>query len=145
MSLESPITWWVLAGVLVAAELASGTFYLLMLALGCMAGALAAHLGLSPSLQMTTAALVGIGATMLWHLKRSREPRAGAVESNRDVNLDVGEQVHVAAWAANGEAQVNYRGSTWQASFRGDGKPHPGEHVIAAVHSNRLVLERKLT
>ena len=30
--------WWIAAGVLVAAELASGTFYLLMLALGAGAG-----------------------------------------------------------------------------------------------------------
>ncbi len=143
MSLETPMTWWLLAGVLVAAELASGTFYLLMLALGCAAGALAAHLGQTPTFQMATAALVGIAATMLWHVKRSREPRAAAVESNRDVNLDVGERVHVAAWAANGETEVQYRGSNWQASFRGEGRPYTGEHIIVAVHSNRLVLERK--
>ena len=31
--------WWLAAGVLVAAELATGTFYLLMLALGAAAGA----------------------------------------------------------------------------------------------------------
>jgi len=34
--------WWVIAGTLVALELATGTFYLLMLALGAAAGALAA-------------------------------------------------------------------------------------------------------
>ncbi len=34
--------WWVAGGVLVAAELATGTFYLLMLALGCGAAAVAA-------------------------------------------------------------------------------------------------------
>ena len=37
--------WWLAAGVLVVAELATGTFYLLMLALGLAAGALAAHAG----------------------------------------------------------------------------------------------------
>ena len=34
MDLSSPTLWWLLAGALVAAELATGTFYLLMLALG---------------------------------------------------------------------------------------------------------------
>jgi membrane protein implicated in regulation of membrane protease activity len=34
--------WWVLAGVLVALELLTGTFYLLMLSLGAVAAALVA-------------------------------------------------------------------------------------------------------
>lgn len=50
--------WWIVAGALVAAELATGTFYLLMLALGAAAAALGAHAGLSGSLQIVTAALV---------------------------------------------------------------------------------------
>ncbi|NBW48225.1 MAG: NfeD family protein, partial [Betaproteobacteria bacterium] len=33
--------WWIVAGVLVAIELATGTFYLLMLALGAVAAAVA--------------------------------------------------------------------------------------------------------
>ena len=36
--------WWLLAGGIVAAELLTGTFYLLMLALGVAAAAIAAHL-----------------------------------------------------------------------------------------------------
>jgi len=38
--------WWIATGVLIAVELATGTFYLLMLAVGAAAGAMAAHLGL---------------------------------------------------------------------------------------------------
>ena len=51
--------WWLATGALVAAELATGTFYLLMVALGCAAGALAAHAGLATTPQLATAALVG--------------------------------------------------------------------------------------
>ncbi len=36
---SAPALWWVLAGVLVAVELATGTFYLLMLALGAATAA----------------------------------------------------------------------------------------------------------
>jgi membrane protein implicated in regulation of membrane protease activity len=39
--------WWLLAGTAVAVELLTGTFYLLMLAIGLVAAALAAHAGLS--------------------------------------------------------------------------------------------------
>jgi membrane protein implicated in regulation of membrane protease activity len=132
--------WWVAAGTLVAAELYSGTFYMLMLALGCAAGALAAMAGLGASAQVITAALVGAGTTAVWHYKRARSPRSAPVESNRDVQMDVGQLVSVPAWDSDGSARVNYRGSAWNISFRGPGLPAPGEHVIVAVQGNRLIV-----
>ena len=45
MEFQASTLWWVLAGVLVIAELLTGTFYLLMLALGSVAAAGAAHAG----------------------------------------------------------------------------------------------------
>ena len=60
--------WWLVTGALVAAELLSGTFYLLMLAIGAAAAALSAHLGLGLNGQIVTAALVGAvgyGATFI--------------------------------------------------------------------------------
>ena len=50
MDWNSANIWWVAAGLMVAAELATGSFYLLMVAFGMVAGALAAHLGLAGSL-----------------------------------------------------------------------------------------------
>ncbi|TNF61541.1 MAG: NfeD family protein, partial [Burkholderiales bacterium] len=38
--------WWLMTGAAVVLELLTGTFYLLMLAIGLAAGAVAAHLGL---------------------------------------------------------------------------------------------------
>ena len=63
------------AAALVAAELATGPFYQLMLALGAAAAALAAHAGLSQSGQLLTAALVGGGAVGLWVWQRSKQPK----------------------------------------------------------------------
>ncbi|MEG0922354.1 MAG: NfeD family protein, partial [Comamonas sp.] len=37
--------WWLLTGIAVIAELLTGTLYLLMVALGLAAAAIAAHLG----------------------------------------------------------------------------------------------------
>ena len=67
MDLSQATEWWIAAGVLVAAELATGTFYLLMLALGCVAGALGAHAGFTSTAQLVIGAAVGAGATALWH------------------------------------------------------------------------------
>jgi len=41
--------WWIGAGVLVVAELLTGTFYLLMIALGFLAGALVHLAGAAPA------------------------------------------------------------------------------------------------
>ena len=144
MDLSSPTLWWIAAGVLVVAELTTGTFYLLMVALGCVAGAVAAHLGLSSSLQLTAAALLGGGATFAWHIKRTREPRAAPAESNRDVNLDIGQTVQVPAWNADGSARVQYRGAPWSVRLAQTGMGvgmnvgKPGPHVIVAVRGSEL-------
>jgi len=134
--------WWLAAGVLVAAELATGTFYLLMLALGAAAGAVAAHAGLQLTGQIGTAAVVGASAVVVWHLRRSRRPAAAPASTNPDVNLDVGGTVQVPAWADDGSTRIAYRGSHWEARHIGHGHPQPGLHVIRAVEGNRLMLER---
>ena len=134
--------WWLAAGVLVVAELATGTFYLLMLALGAAAGAIAAHAGLPLTGQIATAAVLGGGAVVAWHLRRSRRPAAAPAATNPDVNLDVGGTVQVPAWDADGSARIAYRGSHWEARHVGTGHPVPGLHVIRAVEGNHLLLER---
>ena len=138
MDLSSATLWWIAAGVLVAAELATGTFYLLMLALGCVAGAAAAYLGFGANLQLVAAALLGGGATYAWHLKRSRQPRAAPAESNHDVNLDIGQTVQVTAWQADGSARVQYRGAQWSVRLAQSGTAGPGPHIIVAVRGSEL-------
>ena len=59
MNLNPATLWWLMAGVTVAIELLSGTFYLLMLAIGMAAGAVAAHMGLGLTMQIVTCAVVG--------------------------------------------------------------------------------------
>ena len=138
MDWNAPTLWWLTAGVLVAAELATGTFYLLMLALGCVAGALAAHAGAALSTQLVSAALLGGGATVAWHFKRLRRPPAAPTESNRDVNLDIGQQVQVPEWAGDGTARVQYRGAAWSVRLAEGAAAAPGPHVIVAVHGSEL-------
>ena len=140
MDISAPTFWWLLAGVAVAAELTTGTFYLLMVALGLAAAAVAAHLGAAAGAQLVAAAAVGGGATALWHWSRAREPHAAPARENRDVNLDIGERVHVAAWSTDGTARVHYRGTTWTARLAPGAAARPGEHRVTAVEGNWLVL-----
>ena len=142
MAWTAATAWWIVAGVLVAAELATGTFYLLMLALGAAAAALAAHLGTAFNGQLLAAAVVGGGAVAAWHFRRAGRIAAVPASENRDVNLDIGETVLVPAWNADRSAQVSYRGALWAVRYAGDDAPEPGPHVIRAIDGNRLLLQR---
>ena len=141
MDWSTATSWWIVTGVLVAAELATGTFYLLMLALGAAAAALGAHLGLGFNGQLAAAALVGGGGVIGWHIKRRAEPPALPAGENRDVNLDIGQTVHVTVWDTDGSAQVNYRGANWSARHTGSGAPKPGQHRIHAIDGSTLLLD----
>ena len=104
--------WWIACGAAVGVELLTGTFYLLMLALGLAAAAMAAHFDADTVTQLTSAALVGgIGIGALY-AKRSKEPIALGASTNKDVNLDIGETVHVLDWDIERNCTVHYRGVT---------------------------------
>jgi membrane protein implicated in regulation of membrane protease activity len=140
MTLSIATLWWIAAGLAVAAELATGTFYLLMIALGLAAGAVSAFFGLATSLQVALAAVVGMGATGLLHWRRSQLPRSAPAATNRDVNLDIGERVKVNGWLPDGTAQVQYRGSLWTARLAAGASAMPGDYLVSAVEGNWLVL-----
>ena len=133
--------WWLAAGVMIAAELATGTVYLLMLALGLVAGAIAGHLGWSVTLQITVAATVASAATALWHWRRARHPMSAPANQNHDVLLDIGATVQVDRWDDDRTARLQYRGSTWSARLAGGGAARPGPHRISAVDGIWLILE----
>ena len=141
MEISTATGWWVAAGIAVAAELGTGTFYLLMIALGLGAAAVAAHLGLAVPAQIVAAAVVGGGATSFWYWhRRSRDSTDRAAHENRDVNLDIGEHVFVTAWSADRTARIDYRGSGWTARLTPGAPAGRGEHVISGVEGNWLIL-----
>jgi membrane protein implicated in regulation of membrane protease activity len=134
--------WWLLAGAAVAIELITGTFYLIMLAIGMAAAALAAHAGASVPTQLVVAALVGGGAVALWHQVRRRRRAGAASDADTNMNLDAGEPVHVDAWSAEHTAVVRYRGTIWTA-VPADGVPQGvGPHRVRHVDGSRLVVEK---
>jgi membrane protein implicated in regulation of membrane protease activity len=138
---ESTI-WWLLVGAAVGIELLTGTFYLLMLAIGLAAGALAAHTGLDLTLQLVIGAVVGGGAVAAWHARRLRRPAAPAARANRDVNLDIGETVQVDLWHPDGTATVRYRGAQWTVSSVTGAPEGTGPHRVREVVGSRLVVEK---
>jgi membrane protein implicated in regulation of membrane protease activity len=140
--MEPSTFWWILAGIAVGVELVTGTFYLLMLAIGLAAGALAAHAGLPITWQLVVAAVVGGGAVALWHAKRSSQPPQLPASANPNVNLDIGETVFVERWERNGTAVVKYRGSNWMVVLpEGVSGQQTGPHRVIEVQGNRLIVQ----
>ncbi len=137
---ESTI-WWLLAGAMVAVELLSGTFYLLMLSIGPVAAAIAAHAGASLALQLAIAGAAGCGAILAWRNYKKTEPATPA-SANRDVNLDIGETVQVDAWEADGTSTVKYRGAHWDVALVADAIPSAGRHRIVEVVGSRLIVKK---
>ena len=135
--------WWLLAGAVVVAELVTGTFYLLMMALGLVAAALGAHAGLGTTTQVLIAALVGGGAVVLWHTKRSQQPKPLPASANKDVNLDIGSEVLVGEWRGDGTALVKFRGANWTAvASQPIDSAQVGLFTITELHGNRLTLSK---
>ena len=79
---------------------------------------------------------------MAWYLIRRKRPAPPAAAANRDVNLDIGEQVLIEAWNADGTASVRFRGAQWTAVARPGNPPSAGMHRVAEVVGNRLVVEK---
>jgi membrane protein implicated in regulation of membrane protease activity len=133
------MVWLAAAGVLIVLELFTGTFYLLMIAIGLVFGALAAWLGAAMPVQTIIAAVVGIVATGILH--RSRLGRRSRVDPARDqnVNLDIGERVAVDVWQG-GRARVMYRGALWDVELGPGAQPQAGDFRIVEVQGSRLIV-----
>jgi len=140
--MDASTLWWLLAGALVVLELLTGTFYLLMLAIGAVAAALSAHAGAGTSAQMIAAALIGLAAVGGWTWIKRRRPGDPSARAQRSVNLDVGETVQVQAWEPDRTAQVKYRGAAWTAVLAPGDEPQPGLHRVTELVGNRLLVEK---
>lgn len=142
MTMADSTLWWLATGIAVAVEMVTGTYYLLMVALGLAVAAVVAHLGLGLAAQCAAAAIVGSGATYMLYLRQKGRARAPTATANTDVIMDIGAIVQVEAWNPDGTASVQYRGSQWTAIHRSGNAPSTGAHRIAEMVGNRLLLDK---
>ncbi len=133
--------WWVLAGVVVAIELVTGTFYLLMLSFGFVTAAIAAHMGLGLSGQIFVAAVFGGGSVLMGRRYRKKVSASLNLTESTDGDLDLGAIVQVDAWRPDGTSTVKYRGAIWEAGLADGDSGSPGTHRIVKVVGSRLILK----
>ncbi len=103
---------WAIAGIaLIIAELITGTFYLLVIGIAALAGAVVAFLHYSFWIQAPIAAAIAIiGVTLVTRFRKTQT-------SSPSVSLDVGQSVVLDGWVNESErlARVRYRNATWDA------------------------------
>ncbi len=128
------IIWWILAFALVALELTTGTFYLLVYGLAAAAAGVAAWMGLSVTTQIVIAAVIGVAGTIV--LKQWRQ--AAGNETNLQ-DLDIGQSVSVESWQGS-RGQVKYRGALWDAEAQDANVDSSKPLLIRAVRGTVLVV-----
>jgi membrane protein implicated in regulation of membrane protease activity len=133
--MEIYVYWFLLALVLVGLEIATGTFYLLVLAVALAVGGAAAVLGVAMVWQFVCSAVTGVAGIVL--LRRWKSSQASKAP---EVGLDIGLPVKVIKWNDDGSARVFYRGAEWDAELESPDVPHEGTLYIKAVHGSGLVL-----
>ncbi|MDR5854352.1 NfeD family protein [Caballeronia sp. LZ062] len=136
------LIWWMAAGALIVTELFTGTFYLLMIALGVLAGGIAFAVGLALHVQLGVAALVALVAVAA--LRRSRFGSWKRRDASRDaaVNLDIGATLEVAEWH-DGRARAMYRGAEWDVELAPGESERARWYRITALDGSRLVVAAK--
>ncbi|AYD64361.1 NfeD family protein [Achromobacter sp. LC458] len=133
--------WLGLAALALIGELATGTFYLLLVALGLAAAGAAAWLGTGLEWQLVACGVVLMLGLLALRKTRVLKKREVNSARNADVNLDIGQTVSVESWSEQRTARVWYRGAHWQAELAPGHAPHAGEHTITELRGSTLVLK----
>lgn len=126
----TPELGWLLAGLaLIAVELMSGTFYLLILGVAALIGAGVAFAGGGFWLQATVVAIAAVAGSIA-----VRQRRAAAAARARTRSMDVGQEVTLESWVNEAQhlARVRYRGTLWDAEVDRKEPVSPG--TVLYIH-----------
>jgi membrane protein implicated in regulation of membrane protease activity len=133
--MDAQWTWWIVAAVLIGAELVTNTFYLLAVGIAVALGGVAAYFGAGTEVQWAVAAILGLVFTFVAHRLRIRYS-SPAVQPP----ADIGKSVHVRHWNADGSARVDYRGTQWTADLATPATPRAESMVIVGMRGSRLII-----
>jgi membrane protein implicated in regulation of membrane protease activity len=132
----APYTYWfALALVLAGLEMATGTFYMLVLAIAVALGGVAALAGATMIWQVSLAGVATIFGILI--LRRSRIVRGS--DSSND-SFDIGQPVRVITWNADGSARVHYRGAEWDAQMESPEISGDAALYIKSIQGSKLIL-----
>jgi len=134
--LDSTLVWALAGLALIIAELLSGTFYLLILAIAAFGAAIASWFGQPFAVQVIVATVVaGLGVWQV-HVYRARNT------AQQMQPIDAGQPASFENWIDRDArlARVRYRGASWDAHFADpEVSAEPGALVyVLATEGNTL-------
>lgn len=136
----STYAWLIIGAILLAVELTTGTFYLLMLAIATIPAWVADRLGAS----FFTQSLIYLvcAAVLVWLVRRYRKQLNRQSDNKTQVDdLDAGAIVQVVNWQ-NGIGHTSYRGTNWQVTLtHPTEKPTEGAYRIVRLDGTRLLVQ----
>lgn len=138
--MEDYWVWWLAAVTLVIAEMLTGTFYLLAVAVGLAAAGFAAYLGVAWGGQVTLAALLCsacVAGIFRWKQQHTNP------HEQANLAYDIGQDVHVVHWSDDRHARVSYRGAEWDAELAKSASPDSARQKwrIKEVVGSQLIIE----
>lgn len=132
------VYWFLLALVLVILEMATNTFYLLVVAAALAIGGGAALVSPDQTIPFTLSAVAGVVGTVILRMRRRKLPNAAP-----DQSLDIGQPVHSVVWNEDGSARAVYRGTEWDAEAESAERPRDGVFYIKAMRGSTLILSHE--
>ena len=133
--MDPALAWAIVALVLVIAELLTGTFYLLMLAVAAFGAAGAAYVGQGFPAQCIVVAVLAAAGCYGVHVYRVK------ADVKRMPSIDAGMPASFETWldASSRLARVRYRGASWDARVEGSDAVEPGATLfVVAADGNTL-------
>jgi membrane protein implicated in regulation of membrane protease activity len=128
------VYWFLLAFGLLALEMATGTFYMLIVSIALGLAGIGALFGLNLPLQITLSAVASIIGTVI--LRRMKGTHTEIISQS----LDIGQSVRIISWREDGIARVHYRGTEWDAELEASSVPHNSVLYIKAIQGSKLIL-----
>ncbi|MCX7171918.1 MAG: hypothetical protein NTY41_16995 [Proteobacteria bacterium] len=117
----------------------TGTFYLLVLGIACLAGAGVGYIGSALAWQALISSVVALAGVVL--VKRYKK----AMEPKRMQGLDFGQPTTFDSWVNKdaGQARVKYRDTLWDAQLLGEIAGEPGEILyVNSVDGNSIKVSK---
>ncbi|MCC7460470.1 MAG: NfeD family protein [Proteobacteria bacterium] len=142
MTIDSTMIWIILGLVLLIAEMATGTFTLIFIALACFATALVSFfpgMDSNYTIQITTCSIVSVLGVVLL-----RKPLQNKMLKSLSLKSDIGKELLIDHGIhPHGTARIGYQGTTWQATNLDAEEMRKGDRVcIVGMDGNTLLIRK---
>ena len=109
MDLDSLSLWLILGLLLLISEMLTTSFFLVFVAIGCFAAALASSLGVSLGFQIAVCAVTSVSGVFTLRKKIQKK-----LLKSINLSADIGKEIRVdESMAPHKQTRISYQGTTW--------------------------------